>query len=422
MVSPAAKVGPTHTFDISPKKSSHIEIELPAHLMPLYQKVTLATQTWIESSINRGLNLRGSVAIKFTITCLNPPVSYEGTLGKKDEQIKKAKLKSYLDLQIPQFLEGMKKTTGDSLAKIGVNSLQFRVDLQANHFESGKSLHGFFTHEAVPVRIIASGAPPTTTKVDSQKAVLTCLPERVDDEKRQGLKQPEAIATQTLRLTKFNLENVFSYSNYRGNKTHRDALLLQQYSGLKETNKLDRLLAEQNYVEILAYLWTEPHHSKIIGWLEEKVKQGHAILMLELGLTYFEAMPTVATYVERSVPWIMTGSRIASLDALCTSNKLVSAMVTCLNGKYYTALIKFFEKKIGEEQLNLALKAKVDLMTSKTRILIAKYLDPYITTDQSKLPSPRWAFAHQPDRNQIPESEWAKIRRAKAEEIRATIQ
>lgn len=218
-----------------------------------------------------------------------------------------------------------------------------------------------------------------------------------------------------------NNADVVSYSSKKNDNQYR-AQLGSKYSGLKDEQKLNELLQQQNYIEVLNYLWTEPDVTKRIAWLEKKVNEGHPLLMFELGQDYYYQDPTLQTYALKAMPWILAGMRRTYLDTACTSDKSVSAAPGYLLMTYQQPILEAVQKKSTTEEMQKFFAEQSNQFQKNSIEVLRKVLAPFVGEGLVKMPSPRWVFAHGMAAftnvtNTIPESECNAIRKKEAQDF-----
>lgn len=224
--------------------------------------------------------------------------------------------------------------------------------------------------------------------------------------------------------------NVTSFTNaqdvilYAENKSPDYIAKLQakNYRGLQDEQKINTLLDQQNYIEVLNYLWTEPDIDKRLSWLKQKVKEGHPILMMELGDAYYDKDPTLQTYFLTTVPLLETGARLTYIDSQTTSDKSVSAAPGALLLIYKQRLADKLLDKYTPDQLEEFQTKHADQAREKFVEALKIALGPILKGE--KQPSPEWVYAHglgsfSGEKNTIAPDKYAEIRKKTAEYILA---
>ena len=214
-------------------------------------------------------------------------------------------------------------------------------------------------------------------------------------------------------------EDVVSYTNNKNDKNFINQIRLK-YNGLTDESVVNTSLNQQNYIEVLNYLWTEPDMKKRLQWLENRVAESHPILMFELGENYYYQDPTLDTYITKTMPWILAGYRRTWLDTVCTSDQSVRAAPEFLLASYQTIIlndlkIRYSQKEL-EDYVNVHSHDLMKNILATLRIVMA----PFVKTGNMKLPSPKWVFAHglrafTGEKNTIADKEFEKLRRKEAE-------
>jgi hypothetical protein len=218
-----------------------------------------------------------------------------------------------------------------------------------------------------------------------------------------------------------NDKDVVSYSSQRGDKQFI-AKLDQSYHGLDNEEKLNRLLNEQNYIEVLNSLWTEPKGTKRLDWLEKKANEGHPILMLELGVEYYNQNPNLNTYIVKTMPWFMAGVRRTLIDAACTSDKSAEAAAELLLYSYQENIFEDLFKRHSQNEFESYLIQNKKTFQLSNIAVLKIVLAPLVDGRQVNQPSPAWVFAHGMNaflntQNTIPKDQWNAIRKKEAEEF-----
>lgn len=227
------------------------------------------------------------------------------------------------------------------------------------------------------------------------------------------------IKTEGNATTVTNISDVVSYTNNRVDQQFIDNLS-KKYDGLKDQDKINELLKNQNYIEVLNYLWTEPDHAKRLNWLKEKLPENHPILMFELASEYQLKDPTIETYLNKTMPWILAGARRTYLDALCSSDSSVQAAPELLIYNYQTPIVESLLQKLGEENFQKYVVDHADEFRKSNIAIFKKAVNPIINDEN--VPSAKWVFAHGMGailnkKNTIDDAKCKEIRKKEVEEI-----
>lgn len=202
-------------------------------------------------------------------------------------------------------------------------------------------------------------------------------------------------------------------------------LYANNYRGLRDEQKVNALLDQENYIEVLNYLWTEPDVNVRLRWLKQKAKDGHPILMMELGEAYYDANPRMSTYFLTTLPWFATGARRTFIDSQTTSDKSVSAAPGALLQVYQQRLGDKLLEKYSEAQLDAFQAKHADQIQERSVALLKIILEPILKGE--KQPSPEWVYAHglgsfSGKKNSISPDQYTEIRKKTAEEMLAPVQ
>ncbi|MDN3506841.1 MAG: hypothetical protein P0S96_06395 [Simkaniaceae bacterium] len=220
------------------------------------------------------------------------------------------------------------------------------------------------------------------------------------------------------RIYKIHPKNALVYAQ-KGWDQSFVSLLGRTFNGLTNRRQIDRLLKDQNYIDVLNHVWTEPDLGTRIRWLEKKVDEGHPILVLELTKAYFLQNPSLESYVEKVLPWLRAANYRMEVDSKCTSDKSVldaihecvnlheSYLVQILLERYTNAEIEAFYI----ENIEKSLLVEIDL---KKRVLF-----PFFDEKMEVASSPEWLFnsgmlAFYDTPNTIPREKWNSIRKEHA--------
>lgn len=222
-------------------------------------------------------------------------------------------------------------------------------------------------------------------------------------------------------ITYTNKQDTVSYSSRKGDPQFV-AQLKTKYSGLKDEEKLNELLKQQNYIEVLHHLWSESDGDKRLAWLEKKVDEGHPILMLELGEEYYLQNPTLQTYAMKTMPWLLAGARRTLVDADTTSDRSVAAAADFLLTVYQERVLTQVRTQFSEAAVMQYMTEKLKEFQKNNIAITRKVLTPLINGKQANMPSPCWVFAHgmrsfTNTQNTIPESQYNAIRKKSAEDM-----
>jgi len=167
--------------------------------------------------------------------------------------------------------------------------------------------------------------------------------------------------------------------------------LQKHYNGLKNENAVEKLLQDQNFIEVLNHLWSEPSQVKRIAWLEKHQTDG--LLLFELGLEYFLKDPTISTYVLKSLPLFEAGKVRVGLDTLCSEDKSVQSAPAHLEYVYINQVLS----RLGEVESDIADFFEhhyEEFWIAKKKIIfqiLEAFLDKKIIAG---MPKPTWVFSH----------------------------
>ena len=238
----------------------------------------------------------------------------------------------------------------------------------------------------------------------------------------------EAIDNDSINTqTKDNVTTIVNNKDvvvYTSNKDDKEFIqnLSKKYNGLSNEQAINQLLADQNYIEVLNFLWTEKNAAKKREWLEKQVNTGHPILMFELGEEYYNQNPTLETFVNKTMPWILTGARRALLDADCSSDKSVLAAPEFLLETYKARILNHLTNKYSEEQIEKYVSDHAQDLQNNSLVILKQVLQPIINDDQKNIPAPQWIFAHgmgafTNEKNSITVDECKTLRKKQAQEF-----
>lgn len=191
--------------------------------------------------------------------------------------------------------------------------------------------------------------------------------------------------------------------------------LQESYSGLNDEEKVNILLANQCYVEVLKHLWSEEDAKKRCQWLEAKVEEGHPILMFELAEAYFLEDPTVECYLQKAMPWIIAGATRTVLDARCTEDKNAASHAEVLLFNYQQRILCVLTAKVPLEKIEEYVLEHEELFQKESTTIQRKVFKPFEKEDP-KMPSPKWVFTPGV-KSSIPESQYDSIRKKSAETL-----
>lgn len=194
-----------------------------------------------------------------------------------------------------------------------------------------------------------------------------------------------------------------------------------QYAGIRDEKKMGDLLQKQDYIELLNHLWSETDGQKRLAWLEGNVGLQHPILLFEIAEEYYMQNPTPQTYVLKTKPFLLAGMSRAMVDAACTSDASVSAAAEFLIFYYHDRIIMDLLASFSMEKLTEILQPHQNQGKENAIAMAERFLLPVISGKEN-LPSPSWIFSHGMGgftgmANSIPESDWALLRRQKAQQL-----
>jgi len=215
-----------------------------------------------------------------------------------------------------------------------------------------------------------------------------------------------------------NERDVVSYTS-RKNDQQFLSQLLKSHHGLLDTDNLERLLLEQNYIEVLNCLWSEPDASKRCAWLEQMSHQQHPLLMFELAEEYCVQNPSIETYGFKAFPRLIVAARLTAIDAACSSDRSVSVAASYLLETYQGRIVEQLLEKYTEEDFSSYIKEHDKEYRMGVVALEKEVYAPLLSQEANSVPAPSWVFAHgmsaftnQP--NEISEDQFEAIRRQEA--------
>ncbi|HEY5235713.1 MAG TPA: hypothetical protein VIJ14_06010 [Rhabdochlamydiaceae bacterium] len=182
------------------------------------------------------------------------------------------------------------------------------------------------------------------------------------------------------------------------------------FNGKVNEAEWNKLVEEQNYVEILKIIWTENDLDVALLYLEPDAKKGHAILMLEMSRTLCRKMRAENKFpietIKAAGTWYLRGLYTTMLDVVCNTDKSSGAAIGMLQTSYTPGnLIPEAQlKKVDFASVNTSFRQNWELQTSS--------------------PSPKWVTYHgmavfRKENSLLPEAEWNAKRAAKFQEIKS---
>lgn len=218
-----------------------------------------------------------------------------------------------------------------------------------------------------------------------------------------------------------NLDDPVSYSSHNADEPFI-ADLRKKYKGLGDEQKISELLNQQNYIEVLNYLWTEPDAKKKLAWLEKAANKGHPILMFELGKAYYLQDPSLKTYALKTMPWLLAGARRTLIDAACTSDASVAAAPEFLLNAYQEGILEDLQKKYSQEDIEKFFADNSNQFQKSNVAILKKVIEPLTNESSAQMPSSQWVYGHGmgaflETKNTILPDQCKAIRKKEAEEF-----
>ncbi len=220
--------------------------------------------------------------------------------------------------------------------------------------------------------------------------------------------------TQTVNGQSINYscdQDVVSFST-AFSKEYISQLKGEGYNGFEKVNDAawDKLVEEQNYVEILKIIWTENNLDIALSHLEPSAEKGHAILMLEMSRTLCRKIQAENKFPIETIKvagtWYVRGLYTTMLDVACNTDKSTGAAIGMLQNSYSPGnLIPMAQlQKVEFATVNNSFRQNWKLPTS--------------------YPSPKWVTYHGmgvflKENSLLPEAEWNAKRTAKFQEIKS---
>ncbi len=154
------------------------------------------------------------------------------------------------------------------------------------------------------------------------------------------------------------------------------------YSGLDSASqeRLQELVNQQDYIEVLRYVWTENDKEKVIKFLEPYAHENHPILMLELSRALCQQTRSSGD-LESALWWYLWGMLYATLDIECNSDPTTSRIFDVLARAYHP------NKVISLDRLE-AFFAQDERFIPEMHSLFQNL------TVNAFHPSPKWAIYH----------------------------
>jgi hypothetical protein len=217
--------------------------------------------------------------------------------------------------------------------------------------------------------------------------------------------------------------DVVSYTDHKNDKNFL-INIGKKYNGLTDEGKVNKLLDQQNYIEVLNYIWTEPNGNKSIAWLEKN--SVHPILMFELGEEYYFQNPSLETYINKSLPWLLAGARRTLIDSQCTSDRSAEAAVDFLLQDYQFRILEDLADKNSQEDFDKYLSEHHNDLQKNSNAILRTVMTP-LAEGKGQTPAPNWVFAHglgefTGDKNTIADGECEKLRKKFAQDFLNQIQ
>lgn len=236
-----------------------------------------------------------------------------------------------------------------------------------------------------------------------------------EDLKKMGLLE---ITENGNSISIYHPKDVISYTRHIFDENYITQLK-QSYHGLGDIAHLEKLLENQNYIEILNHIWTEKDINKRVQWLKDKALENHPILMLELAYAYILQSPTLDTLMRWAMPWLSVARTRILMDIECSSDKSVEA-AAFIDQSYEGLINQHLLKNYSLEDLKayIAKNETLHLYFFNMYELAEIVLEPFVEQPSNE-PSPEWVFFHGlgsfiGDENTIPKSEWDVLRQKSA--------
>lgn len=93
--------------------------------------------------------------------------------------------------------------------------------------------------------------------------------------------------------------------------------LLATGGGLSDPKKVEKALADSDYVTVLTAVWSERDRPKRLDWLRKQLPRYDAILMHELALAEFKAAPNLEVLQNVVLPLFMAAKLRLEQDSKC---------------------------------------------------------------------------------------------------------
>jgi hypothetical protein len=207
-------------------------------------------------------------------------------------------------------------------------------------------------------------------------------------------------------------------ARYHQNPAAYSKALREKYDGLKDTARIDQLIREENYVEALKFVWSEPDYAKQVNYMVEKANEGHPIFMMEVSLAALRIKPELNT-LKSFFAWEKAGIARTVQDLNCVSDASAKAATAKLDFIYQTSVNRILQvdPKAIESYFFKHQKEIDQAIYAHVRKVLANSL-----RNGDKMPSPAWVAYHgdaartssTPD--MLPKDQWQDIRKQYAME------
>lgn len=233
--------------------------------------------------------------------------------------------------------------------------------------------------------------------------------------------------TNTFMETCCNHKDVITFSLNYNDGEYLQKLKQGQYGcrGLddRDLQFLEKMVSQQNFIEVLQCLWTEGNPEIRILWLRKYAEKGHPVLMLELFRFLYckhKSLPNSPDVLSEAVKWYILGLHCAALDAACNDDSSMKDVLNSLRGHSIMFMSGISKKnKFAYSPTKNEKKVWDQLVLSRSQEFIATW------TPSSANPSPKWIIYCGSDaqscKNSLsPSEEWLNRRTAKHKEILAS--
>jgi len=186
-----------------------------------------------------------------------------------------------------------------------------------------------------------------------------------------------------------HLDDVVIYTFNRNNPQALQRFMLD-YNGMGDESVLDKKLQNNNFIEVLRALWSEPEQSKRLGWLKKKESDSYPLLLFELAVEVVSSNPSLQNFQE-SLYLLEIARYRTDLDAVCVNDSSARVAAHSLYQTYSKVIAEIVSREPSlRSKLTTSSMKSIDIEVLNKVLVTLKNIEKNLDS----LPSQEWVSSH----------------------------